>query len=206
MKVYFVRHGESILNQQEIHQNGKVRLSNEGLKQAKKVAKRFQHVPVDVIISSSFIRAHQTAHEIGKKLNQDVITSELFVEFKRPTGIEGRSLYDPEVMAIKKKIVDNWHDPQWRYEDEETFYDIRDRAQEAIANIVARKDENILVVLHGQILRMMIAIMLFGKDVTIPQFQSMQRFLHLSNTGVTVCTYTENQWSLLTFNDHSHLS
>lgn len=205
MKIYFVRHGESILNLQEIHQNGAVPLSKEGLKQAKRAGKRLIKIPVDHIISSPFERAKQTAELIGDALGKQVEFSSLFVEIKRPTEIEGKSVRDPKVVTIKNKILENWHDPSWRHSDEETFYDIKGRAIEALTYLTTLKSENVVVVIHGEILRMLVSVMIFGEDLDAHQFKKMRTFLNLSNTGLTICEYEKNSWKLVTWNDHAHL-
>lgn len=205
MKIYFVRHGESILNLQEIHQNGAVPLSKEGLKQAKRVGKRLTKIPVDRIISSPFARAKQTAELIGEAMGKQVAFSSLFVEIKRPTEIEGRPVHDPEVLTIKTKIVENWHDPHWRHSDEETFYDIKGRAMKALKYLATLKSENVVVVIHGEILRMLVSVMIFGEDLDAHQFKKMRVFFNLSNTGLTICEYEKGSWKLVTWNDHAHL-
>lgn len=205
MKIYFVRHGESILNLQEIHQNGAVPLSKEGLKQAKRVGKRLAKMPVDSIISSPFERARQTAELIGEAMEKQIAFSSLFVEIKRPTEIEGRPVHDPEVVTIKNMIVENWHDPSWRHSDEENFYDLKDRAIKALKYLTTLKGENVVVVIHGEILRMLVSIMIFGEDLDASQFKKMRVFFNLSNTGLTICEYEKNTWKLVTWNDHAHL-
>jgi broad specificity phosphatase PhoE len=60
MTIYFVRHGESVNNVSKNYQGADVKLSDLGCKQAEIVAERLTHVPIDVILASSFTRAHDT--------------------------------------------------------------------------------------------------------------------------------------------------
>ena len=67
MRLILTRHGETIENAQGIHQGhlpGK--LSDLGIKQAKKLAKRLKDEKIDVIYSSDLARAADTAKEILK--------------------------------------------------------------------------------------------------------------------------------------------
>ena len=61
MKIYFVRHGESEGNVSKIYQHNETALTPQGEKQARTLAKRFLHIPIDLIISSDLKRAKQTS-------------------------------------------------------------------------------------------------------------------------------------------------
>ena len=64
MKVYFVRHGSTNSLENNISQPNQEPLNEKGLSQAKELAKRFSHQKIDLIISSSHLRAVQTAQAI----------------------------------------------------------------------------------------------------------------------------------------------
>lgn len=68
MKIYLVRHGESIANAKGIHQGQKIdtSLSKKGLEQAKKIAERLKDENFETIYSSDLKRAYETAKEIAK--------------------------------------------------------------------------------------------------------------------------------------------
>ena len=70
MKVYFVRHGQTHGNTSEVHQDHSDKLNERGQKQAETVAKRFESIKIDSILSSDFIRAKVTAEEISKVTNK----------------------------------------------------------------------------------------------------------------------------------------
>jgi uncharacterized phosphatase len=69
MKVYFVRHGESVGNREEFHQTVDTPLSAAGVDQAKKIAGRLKKFNVDLIITSPVARARETAGIISKTIN-----------------------------------------------------------------------------------------------------------------------------------------
>src|SRR5215469_3758364 len=132
MQLYLVRHGESKGNARDLHQFAHVALSARGQRDAHALARRLADRRIESIVSSTLVRARQTAAIIGDVLQKQIVESPLFVEIKRPSVIEGRLTNEPEVVSIKNTILDNWHDPDWRHSDEETFFDLRARAIRAL--------------------------------------------------------------------------
>ena len=130
----------------------------------------------------------------------------LLTELKRPSIIEGRHHDDPEAKKIKGEILAHYHDPAWRYADEETFFDARERALHCMKFIADLDKSNVLAVTHGGILRMIIAVMLHGAGVEAREALKLRAFLHLDNTGITLCECTSDRgWELVTWNDCAHL-
>lgn len=205
MKVYFVRHGESQLNAQRVHQLSTTELSEIGKQQAEVVAKRLLKLPIDVLLSSTYSRAKQTADIIRKFINKPIEYSPLFNERKRPTVIEGRATNEPEVVAINNKITQNLHNPTWRHSDEETFFDMKERAENALTYLTEYNKEHIAVVTHGDFLRMLIGVMGWGNAFKAEDYILFLTFLPWQNTAITVCEYKEEKWKLVTWNDETHL-
>jgi broad specificity phosphatase PhoE len=205
MQVYLVRHGESEGNAQSIHQDARVGLSARGIQQARSLAQRFAAASIDAIVSSPFERALQTATFIGETIHKPVSVSPLLVEIKRPTEIEGRPMEDADVVAIKNRILQNWHDPDWRHSDEETFFDLRARAIEALRFITGQPWDTVLIVTHGQFMRLLVCVMAFGPTVGPDVFTQLQSFLMMSNTGITRCENGPGQWKLITWNERTDL-
>lgn len=205
MKLYIVRHGESTWNDLKLHQHGEVPLSEKGKQQAAFVAKRFLDIPIDLIITSTMPRAQETATIIGEIINKQVITTNHLIELKRPTLIEGRSFDEPEVVAIKEDIKKNYDNPNWHHSDEENFYDLKARTKKTLAFLGARTEENIIIVSHGVIIRMLLALMCLGETLTPQIFRTFEGYLRMTNTGVSVCEKIDDKWHVLTINDYAHL-
>ena len=107
MKVYFVRHGESVLGEQK-HQLPESPLSEIGIKQAATIAQRFTHIPIDLILTSSYTRAIQTAQAIEKIKGVPLIKSDLLIEeYKMKKEIERQ-----ELLQVKEKMADGSKDWQ----------------------------------------------------------------------------------------------
>jgi len=98
--VYLIRHGQSEDNVREVFQSPESPLTKKGEKQAKNIAKRISKLSFDILISSPFKRAKQTAEIIAKKTNKKLELSELFTERIKPTYINGKPYTDKKAVAI----------------------------------------------------------------------------------------------------------
>jgi len=205
MKAYFVRHGQSIFNQEERHQFPDTPLSDTGLMQAKAIASRFTNIPLELIVASPFTRALQTAQAIEKIKSVPLIQNSLLVERKLPTAYRGQLHSDPELQKIRTIINEHIDDPLWHFSDEENFADLHLRAKSALKLISSQKEQSIAVVTHGYFLTLMITCILFDENLTAQLFKSFRSHITYANTGLTMCEYVEGKWRLLTWNDYAHL-
>jgi broad specificity phosphatase PhoE len=204
-KIYFVRHGATDGNEKNEFQHITISLSDMGFKQAEFVAERFKTIPVDVILASDMMRASQTAEVIGKRLGKEVIHNNLFQEILRPSIIRGRKKDDPEVMKIMEEVKENFDKPEWHYSDEENFHDLKTRVEKCLEYLQSFKEENILVVTHGEFLKMVLAVMGLRDSFTAEHFKYLQHFLVARNTGITVVEEFKGKYFLMTWNDYAHL-
>ncbi len=204
--VYFVRHGSTEQLEARAWQLHDIPLSEKGRTQAISAARRFQKIPIDIIITSEMERARETARYISDATKTDVVESPLFHEILRPTVNRGKLHSDPIAWALGQEVECNFElGTTSKHSDEENFYDLRDRAISAIKFIEEYPEENICVVTHGTFLRMMLVILLFGNEVTAQQSYAIHRFFYPSNTGITTCTLEDTKWWLRTWNDDAHL-
>lgn len=210
--VYFVRHGESEGNKLSIRQGPESVLSAEGIRQAEFVGHRFDTIPIDIIIASPFTRTKQTAEIIQRHINKPLEFCDLFRERKNPSEIIGLKTGDPTGDAITRQILDNYVTPGWRYSDEENFDDLKQRAGEAVRFLEERPEENILVVSHGLFLRVFLARVVFGEEMTPHEFIKTVWSHSTKNTGITFYEYDPDRiaweskgWLVRTWNDHAHL-
>lgn len=78
---YFIRHGESIANQQNrLCGHADLDLTEKGREQAKCTAQLFQNIPVDVVLSSDLLRAYHTAQAVAELKGLTVETDPGFRE------------------------------------------------------------------------------------------------------------------------------
>jgi broad specificity phosphatase PhoE len=89
MKVYLVRHGRTGGNVAKRHQSNATPLDELGREQAKKMAQTIVPLKPTHIITSTFVRAIETAREIGAVTDIIPETNETFKEIMRPKKLEG---------------------------------------------------------------------------------------------------------------------
>lgn len=205
MRLYLVRHGESKHNLDGVHQNNQSVLSITGIKQSEILADRLSRIEASIILASPFERTRQTAEIIGEKIKKGIEYNDLFVEIKRPTEIELKLHDDQNVINIRRQIKEHYSDSNWRYSDEETFFDFRTRTIKAIKYLTDLNQESIILITHGALTKMMICVMAYGEEVDPNTYLKLRNLLHDHNTGITICEYEDEKWKLLTWNDYAHL-
>ena len=65
--------------------------------------------------------------------------------------------------------------------------------------------ENIAVVSHGAMLKLIILSMILRDSLSPKIFQSFNENVRVTNTGITMMEFNNGNWRLLTFNDYAHL-
>jgi len=205
MKIYLVRHGESTLNAKNFHQDEYSPLSKKGISQAKEIAKRFKDIPINLFYASPFTRAKETAGIISQIVNKKIEFSPLITELKRPSSFVGKYFLSKDIVKIKKLITKNFENPNWRHSDKETFFEFRERTSEFLKKLRKINKEHVLVVTHGDFIRMFVALMIFGDEVEPKTFTKIRRSFNIGNTGITECEYKNSRWKLITWNDLSHI-
>ena len=207
--VYLVRHGESEENAGAPMVGATARLSEKGRDQAQRIAERARRLPIDIIITSTMLRAQQTGQAIAESTGKPIEHSELLVERGMPTNQLGKSQLDPEVMKEEQQLVERLIEHDYRLSDEENFSDLKERGKKALKFLEDRAEQNILVVSHGAFLKILIGEVLFGDDFTGKEAVAIMKKMKTMNTGITVFDYdTEHKygpWRMMTYNDHAHL-
>lgn len=181
-------------------------MSSCGERQARMLAKKFNHLPVSVILTSPQVRAKQTAEIISREINKKVVSLYLLGENRKPSKIIGKSKKGRLSENFKKLFYQYARDSKWYYEDEENFSDLVSRAKRAVKYISSRKEKSLLVVTHSNFLKLMITVMMLGDNVAAEVFEGFVRFFKTNNTGITLCERRKNgSWKLETWNDFTHL-
>lgn len=202
MNLYLVRHAVTDLGLQNRNQYPKTPLSSEGRLQAQKLASRFRGIPLDLVISSPFTRALETAQIITADTGYQVKISPLFSEVKKPSEVEGKT--EQETISVNALIKQNILNPHWHYSDEENYFDFYRRVLKARRFLEGQTCENLLVVTHANLIGLLIVSIIFGREITLDQVQSFKQSTTHSNTGITHCRFEDGKWRLITWNDQSH--
>ncbi len=217
---YFVRHGQSLLNERGIRQDGHGQLSDRGVEQAHITGERLAEEQringhINIIVASPYDRTRETADIINAhiKVKKPIEYSDLLIERRNPTKIIGQSIEDPEIRKIVDMIDHSYHGDDFRYADEENFADLRNRAAACLEFLERRHEKKVLVVTHGIFLKMLVAYMTHGDDLTSQEYNKLSFFNPSNNAGITVAQYSKGlfapkhseRWRLLVWDDHIDL-
>jgi len=206
--IYFVRHGETILNAEGVRQGPEGSLTEKGRMQALATAKRFpKHKGrPQVIYASPFQRTKETAEIIAKELNMEIKYTDLLKERKNPTEIIGHWGGEPATSQIIDQMDKSYHADDLRISDEENFTDLKKRAEKLLSFISRRWQKRIIMVTHGIFLKMIISYMIYGEKLTASEYNTLSYFNKSNNASMCICSYKhhwlkKNEWKLLVWND-----
>ncbi|MGL6173468.1 MAG: histidine phosphatase family protein [Cellulosilyticaceae bacterium] len=161
--IYLTRHGQTEWNiEKRLQGRGNSPLTGEGIARAKELAKRIAELPIDVIYTSPIERALHTAHILNGESKRTIKTHE---------GLMEMSFGEYEGRCTDEVMKEN---PEWDINrimcgdlelcapNGEDLASVRERAQEAMNEIIAEnKGKTLLVVTHGVTLK---ALMYYFRD------------------------------------------
>lgn len=208
MIIYLVRHGEGHHNANNLYSLPEFELTDKGKEQARGIAGRLKHLPIETLIVSPYRRTVQTAEIINQVLGKPVIYSELAVEVRRPSEIAGKPIDDPDTKKIREILDSNAHLPDFHYSDEENFFDLKERTQKFIKYLETfeRKNQHLAVVTHAVFIKMLVLDIILQDALTPQGFLNAYHPFTLATSGLTVCEKDDKGWKLITWNDQSHLA
>src|SRR3989338_8589140 len=207
--IYFVRHGETDFNAKNLRHGPEGHLIEKGRDQVLATAKRFpkNKGSPQVIISSPYDRAKETADIIAKELKMSVEYCDLLIERRNPSEIIGRSDKEIDVKEIVDRIDKSFHSDNLRYSDEENFIDLKKRARELLDYIKSRPEERIIMVTHGIFLKMVVCYMFYGEKLNASEYNKISYFNPIDNAGIAIVKHTshwfgKDEWELIVWNDN----
>lgn len=206
-RFYFIRHGETILNEQHIRQGEDGSLSLNGRRQAETVGAALKSLPIRRIISSPYPRARETAEIISTYLGAPIVYSPLLAERRNPKEIIGKFTRDPAVAHIVDEMDLAYHDDEYRFSDEESFIDLKKRARKCLALLASQGTRETVVVTHHVFLKMLLAYMLHRENLHAGDYVKLSFFNTSDNAGISVCEYhpwrmfsATRGWEVVTYN------
>lgn len=143
--VYFVRHADSAFVEGQERERG---LSEQGARDAKVIKELLQDEPLDVFVSSPYVRSVETIQELadwkGKPIKQ--------FEDLRERNI-GR--FAPLSFADAKRKV--YEEPQFAFPEGESSLEAADRAVQALLSLLVQYEGlTLLLGTHGDIMTLML--------------------------------------------------
>lgn len=209
-RIYFVRHGETVLNAAHVRQDNKGGLNEEGKEQAKRAGIRLSKMHIKHMYVSPYERTIETAGIINEYTHIPFTYTKLLAERRNPTEIIGKKYDDLTVEKIVNQIDLANHDPQFRYSDEENFADLQYRAKKLLGYLAFRPHRTIACVTHGIFLKMVLAHISYGEKLTPLIHATLTYLTTVDNAGITFVTYNpwnalrgKKTWNIVVFNDIS---
>ncbi len=194
VKIYFIRHGQSVANEKDIFLGQhNLDLTELGKKQAKIVANYLKDIKVDQIYSSDLTRAYHTAEQTAKLINMPIITDMGLRE------IDGGLWEEIEFAKLKTLYPKNFNLfvndlGNASVEGGESIMQMHERFYNTVKNIAENsEDKNLFIFTHATVIRCFSAMISgAGKD-------GIQKFAWPSNTSVTEVDYENGEFKLIKY-------
>lgn len=198
MKIYIVRHGETLWNKEEVFRGRKdVPLNETGKKQAQLTGRYFSDKHVAMILTSPLARALETAHEIGEASGAPIVTVDELTDMN--FGVwEGLALQEveksyPEELETWRKTPQKFH-----ARNGESLGDIRRRATKALKKIPPDEGGTSVVVTHRVLCKI---ITLYAIGISNKHFWD----LRFDPASISLIEKTGDSLILSFLNDTCHL-
>ena len=208
-ELYLVRHGEAVANVEPVigGMRGDAGLTERGRDQARLQQERLQEqrMHVDRLVSSTLPRALQTAEYVARALGLSVLRDDELHEL-RPGEADGLTVEQWRARYRGGEEPAGPRDPYRVFSPGgESWATFLARAGGALSRLVARhRDETVVAVCHAGVVEASFALA-FGLGASgnrvdcAPLNTSLTHWRHrLSSAG-------EPEWTLVSFNDASHL-
>ena len=201
--LFLVRHGRTAFNRDKIVQGRGVDapLDEKGRRQARALARRAATLDLDVIYSSTLLRARETAAIVSERCGRLPVICLNDLEELSWGKYEGRPR-TPELKAVFLDMVARWQAGQYDYavEGGESVLDVLARARRAVDFILDEHvGHRVMVVAHGRFFRILIADLL--EEYGLPRMEEVKH----SNTGLNHLVHEEGRFRALCLNDTTHL-
>ncbi|STO31745.1 Alpha-ribazole phosphatase [Fusobacterium necrogenes] len=203
MKIYFIRHGETVWNTLRIFQgSSNSPLTEKGKKQAKKLGERLKNIEFTSFYSSPLGRTLETSRLIIGSKNIKIKTIDEFKEIS-VGKMEGVSREE-----FKTKFPEQFHNFFFNPKDYdptpysgETFSELLNRVEKGLKKVTDKhkKDDIVVIVTHGMTLKGIFKII---KNVS---FDELGKLEVPQNTSLSIVDYTDGKYTIEMFSDISHL-
>lgn len=198
-KLILVRHGETVWNAEKKFQgHTDIALSPAGLEQATRLADRLASEKIAAVYSSDLNRAFVTAETVARRHNLTVneVPSLREIRFGDWEGLTYTAIHEKwpsqlsGLFTTPGEIV---------IPGGESFYELKKRAADAIADLVAKhEDETVVVVSHGGTIRTIFCSIL---DINLNHLWGIRQ----DNTAVNIIEYYDGRALISLVNDTHHL-
>ncbi len=218
MRVYFVRHGESVGNADDagspLKWDDSDDLSETGWVQARTLGQRLQGEGITKIIHSPLKRAVETAAAVNETLGLPAEVHPDLYEVEAPSRFYEVPVADRLALSPHIWMSEHNEDQDYAKEDGESFNHALARVKRVQEFLVgAIKDDVVLVVTHGDWLRFFLGHAVLENEFQ-PKHFDMLWSMQTANTGISIFEYDDQPtplgrdpryWQLVTWMDRAHL-
>jgi len=206
IKLILIRHGESDGNAQRKFSGFQdVDLTEKGIWQAKRLARRLEEASVDTVYCSDLKRARHTAEIIFGDRGKDIVTNSKFREINFGAW-EG---YTFEEIKLKFGYGDEFNHlmenikPEAAIPQGESLVDLNDRVMAELNNVLKKhekkgKDKTIALVCHGGAIRVILSNAL---NIRLKNMWNIEQY----STALNIINYYDHKAFVALINDTSHL-
>ncbi len=185
MKLYLVRHTESVSNKSGITSDANSPLTENGVIQAHHLGQRLaSQENFKTMYFSPYVRSKQTADIIASYFKGiNLLETKLIIEKKDASSWKGKMRKDMPWDLIKKMRVNS----DWKHEDGESFNDVKKRVIAFFTKLKKHENEiNIIAITHNSFIKHLVSYVILG-DKFIPEFfYPITDRLGTKNGGITI--------------------
>ena len=165
MRLFFIRHAKPKIINGEFF---RCRLSDEGIRMTKDLASSGKLPKPDLILSSPYYRAIDTAKVFSEVFRMDFSVADFLMEW----NLQSLNLPDPEYSHEELK---GWGDLHARVRGDESLHDVQKRIYEgAVAEISKHPDlDNIFFICHGTVIDMLCTLV-SGRQARLSDIKGMK--------------------------------
>jgi probable phosphoglycerate mutase len=208
-RIWLIRHGEAHVN--HVPEDGLLRVVDEdgltprGWQQAEMLRERMvrtSEIAPDVVVTSTFMRAQQTAHIVSKAWDVPVVESDDVQEWRLGSDAIGLTV-DQALLSWDRIRSGEGHDERLS-PGTETHNEFISRVDDALHQLPARyPEQNVVVFTHGGVIARSLTTYLGLQP------EAAINGIHAAHTSITEWRQqpesTLAPWMLVRYNDHSHL-
>jgi broad specificity phosphatase PhoE len=198
---YLIRHGVTEWNATGLLcGRSDVPLSDDGRRQAERLAARLESVPFAALYVSPLVRAVETARIVSRSIHLEPVIDERLYELNYGDW-EGSTF--AEIRKNQPDFLKRWMEDPGAVAPPggESGYDAERRAASFLDSMAAKHpQDNVAVVCHKTISRLAICHIL---GMPVPEYRKR---LAMANAAFHVIRSSEEGWMLISYNETSHLT
>ena len=187
MRLYFIRHGQTVNNQQGIltgHDD--VMLTENGLQQARDARAKLEGIKFDAVFSSDLTRAIDTQKIMLPDCT--AVTTPLLREYD--LGALVGKTFDENVLVYGECVRESFRVGNYKEFGGECFDDVKLRLEKFLENVIDKDYQNVAVFAHSGLCKAMLSLVMGSKIST-----------YCDNCAINVFEYIDGCYKLVKWNN-----